>query len=278
VSSEPNGARLHPMTFRTSRRPGVPLLAMLLLLAACERAPEAEPPPPAEQAPTQADPGLYPVEIEPGISLAVQRTGSRQFMLYGFTERTPALRVTVEDGHNVLFGPAEVPVQDRRFRIDFLIEPTDRDHVFLYLEGTDGARLAVVPVDTARALTTAGPAERLPAPPEPAAAAPGDRRTRVSAEGLESPHVRVRWPEVREGDATLRLQGETDLTMLRVEVRRQEQVLVAQQPRVPGPPRTWNAWATELRIPGGIREGDAVVVAAGEAPGVAELIFQPIRN
>jgi hypothetical protein len=254
------------------------LLAGAVLPAACERAPERAPERPAEGAPVQSDPALYPVEIEPGTALGVRRVGSRQYMLYGSTDRATAVEVTVEDGHNVLFGPATVPVQDSRFRIDFVTAPTDRDHVFLYLTDATGSRLAVVPVDTARELTTAGPAERLPAPPGMEVAAPGDRRTHVSRHSLESPHLRIRWPEVREGDRSLHLRGETDLAMLRVEVRRQGRLLVVQQPRVPGPAGAWNAFATELVVPAGIREGDTVVIAPAERPGAAELIFQPIRN
>jgi len=246
-----------------------------LVVAACGPSDRAQPEAPAAAPPAQQD-DLYPAEIEPGIALAVRRTGSRQYSLYGATGLTDTIRLSVEDGHNMLFGPAAVPVQDGRFRIDLIADPTDRDHIFFYVTDAAGARLAVIPVDTARESTTAGPSAMLPAPPDLSVGAVGDRRTRVTADGLESPHFRVRWPRVREGDDAVRLQGETDLSLFRAEVRRHDRVLAAQQPRVAGSPATWNTFATELRVPGGIREGDAVVVAT-EA-GDIELVFQPIRN
>jgi hypothetical protein len=258
------------------RRFSVLLCALLAAASSgCERAPEAEPTP---QQPAAADPALYPVEIEPGIALAVRKTGSREYMLYGSTDRASTLRLSVEDGHNVLFGPAQITVEQQRFRIEFLIEPTDRDHIFFYITDGAGERLAVVPVDTARGMTTAGPADRLPPPPEAGAGRVGDRRTRVGADGLESPHFRVRWPQVHEGDRAIQLHGETDLQTFRAEVHRQNRVLVSQQPRVAGQPTVWNRFATELLVPGGIREGDAVVLATGAGEDAVELIFQPIRN
>jgi hypothetical protein len=138
-----------------------PLVAALLALrvAACERAPapDASEAPPSAPPAAPADESLYPVEIEPGISLAVRKTGSREYMLDGYTDRTDEVTLSVEDGHYILFGPVEIGVDQQRFRIDFIIDPTDRDHIFFYLTGADGERLAVVPVDTARELTTAGP-------------------------------------------------------------------------------------------------------------------------
>jgi hypothetical protein len=263
-------------------RAALAALALAATAAACERAPrpDAEPatPPPVAE-PAAADPSLRPVEIEPGIAIAVRRTASRAYTFYGATDRVPELRLSVEDGHNILFGPAAIPVVAGRFRADFLIEPTDRDHIFFYVTDGEGGRLAVVPVDTARELTSAGPAEMLPAEPPPLEpAAMGDRRTRVTAAGLESPHFRVRWPQVREGELTLHLVGETDLSLFRAEVRRHDRVLAMQRPRVVGSPSAWNAFATELRVPGGLREGDAVVLAPPSDGAPAELVFQPIRN
>jgi hypothetical protein len=266
-----------------SRHLFLPLLgAGLLLVGACERDPRPDSAPAdvpaAEGVPAGA--GLYPVEIAPGVALVVEREGSRQFRFFGTLDRARALELTVEDGHNVLFGPASVPVQDGAFRIDFVMEPTDRDHVFFYLADADGERLAVVPVDTAQPRTVAGAASAIPAtaPEIGVTRMGGDRRTGVTAEGLESPRVRVRWPAVDIGAPAVQLEGETDLPMLRVEVRRREQVLVSQQPRVPGPAGHWNAFATELRVPGGFREEDAIVIAPADAPDAVELHFQPIRN
>jgi hypothetical protein len=224
-----------------------------------------------------AEEALYPVEIEPGIAVGVRRTGSREYTFYGGTDRLGEIRLSVEDGHNLLFGPATIPVEERHFRIDFLAEPTDRTHIFFYVTDGAGQRLAVVPVDTARELTTAGPAALLPQqPPAPASMRMGDRRTRVTADGLESRHFRVRWPQVAVGDRSILLTGETSLSLFRAEVRRYDRVLVLQQPRVAGSPSAWNRFATELVVPGGIREEDAVLLALPD--GEAELVFQPIRN
>lgn len=163
---------------RVRRWAALPLL--LCLAAACERAPDpaetgAEPPaapPPAPPAAVE-DIALYPVEIEPDIAIAVRKTASREYTFYGATTRATELRLSVEDGHNILFGPATIPVAAERFRTDFMIEPTDRDHVFFYVTDGEDVRLAVVPVDTARTLTTAGPESLLPPePPAPEPASP----------------------------------------------------------------------------------------------------------
>lgn len=147
------------------------LLALLLAtpLGCGERAPRADDD--AAAAPPAGTPAaedsLYPAEVEPGIALAVRKLGSRTYMLYGRTDRAALLELSVEDGHNVLFGPEVVPVENERFRIDLVTEPSDRSHVFFYIATREGERLAVVPVDTARELTTAGPAAALPELPSP---------------------------------------------------------------------------------------------------------------
>jgi hypothetical protein len=260
-------------------RAGVLTILLLGAAVACERAtPEAELPPQTGQVPPAAppDPTLYPVEIKPGTAIAVRKVGSREYTFYGGTDRADEIRLSVEDGHNVLFGPAAIPVDEGRFRIDFLIEPTDRTHIFFYVTDAAGKRLAVVPVDTAREVTTAGPATLLPSMPGLTSLRMGDRRTRVTADSLESPHFRVRRPQVRIGDRAIRVSGETNLSHFRTEVRRRDQLLVHQQPRVAGSPSEWNTFATELVVPDGVREGDAVLLAP--ATEEAELVFQPIRN
>jgi hypothetical protein len=264
-----------------ARRAALLLALGLVVAAGCEREPvpargEAPAEPGAEPA---ADTTLRPLEIEAGMALAVERTGSRQYTLHGTTEWDRVLRLSVEDGHYILFGPAEVPVSDGRFRIDLRTEPTDSEHIFFYITDLEGERRAVVPVDTADARTIAGPPDRVPPPPGPRAGMEGDLRTSVSVEGLESLHFRVRWPRVREGDRAVPLSGETDPPTFHAEIRRYDRVLVVQQPRVVGSPGAWNARATESMILAGIRAGDdAVVIARGADPGEVEPVFQPIRN
>lgn len=140
-------------------------IALAFLLAsplACERAPETD----RAARTTTADAATHPVEVEPGISLAVRKTGSREYTMYGRTDRADEIRLSVEDGHNVLFGPTLIAVDNERFRIDLIVDPTERDHIFFYVTDDTGGRLAVVPVDTARAMTVAGPEADLPEPPE----------------------------------------------------------------------------------------------------------------
>ena len=88
--------------------------------------------------------------------MVIRKTGEREYLLYGSTSRAEQLQLTVEDGHNILFGPAPVPVSSQRFRIDFHMDETDLGQAFVYLSDGDGRRLAVVPVDLSRELITAG--------------------------------------------------------------------------------------------------------------------------
>jgi hypothetical protein len=138
------------------------VLFFAVAVPACERRPEG--PPPEEPVPVaEPEPAaeLYPPEVAPGFALAVEKLGARAYQMHGWTDRAQRIRVEVEDGHNVLFGPEEIPVEAEHFALDFAIQPTDRDHVFVYVTDGAGARLAVVPVDTARSLTVVGPRERL---------------------------------------------------------------------------------------------------------------------
>ena len=88
--------------------------------------------------------------------MVIRKTGEREYLLYGNTSQAQRLQLTVEDGHNILFGPAPVPVISQRFRIDFRMDETDLGQAFVYLSNNDGHRLAVVQVDLSRELITAG--------------------------------------------------------------------------------------------------------------------------
>lgn len=152
-------SRLDARTWRSAARA---VLVLGCAAAACERRPEGLPP--EDPAPiAQPDPAedLYPPEVAPGFALAVQKLDSRTYQMHGWADRARRIRVEVEDGHNVLFGPRELPVEAERFQLDFVIQPTDRDHVFVYVTDEAATRLAVVPVDTARSLTVVGERERL---------------------------------------------------------------------------------------------------------------------
>jgi hypothetical protein len=143
--------------------------------------------------------GAYPPELTPGFALAARKTAARSYQIHGWTDRADSVTIEVEDGHNVLFGPLTVPVEENRFHLGFHHEPTDRSHIFLYITDAGRGRLAVVPVDTARASTMVGPRERL----EPEEALEGEmhreRGTSPDGNAMESPHVRLAWPQVREG-------------------------------------------------------------------------------
>lgn len=140
----------------------VVLAVLLAAPLACERTPETDP----ATRTTAGDAAVHQAEVEPGISLAVRKTGSREYTMYGRTDRADEIRLSVEDGHNVLFGPTLIAVDNERFRIDLIVDPTDRDHIFFYVTDDAGDRLAVVPVDTARAMTVAGPEADLPESPQ----------------------------------------------------------------------------------------------------------------
>jgi hypothetical protein len=105
---------------------------------------------------TEAPDPAYPPELSPGVAVAAEKTAPRSYRVRGWTDRADSVRLEVEDGHDVLFGPATVPVRENEFSLEFRHAPTNRDHIFLYLTDAEGNRLAVVPVDTTRALTTAG--------------------------------------------------------------------------------------------------------------------------
>jgi hypothetical protein len=142
------------------------ILPLAIVLAACDgdaedapRPPAAEPVTPAAAdsaapSPAQAD------SVEPGLAVVVERRAAGEYVVYGRTEAS-ALQLSVEDGHNVLYGPADVEVRGGAFRTDVRLERTDRPTVFAYITEPSGRRQWVVPIplESTRVAWGAGAAE-----------------------------------------------------------------------------------------------------------------------
>lgn len=86
------------------------------------------------------------------LTVTVVRRGERRFSLEGRTRAADALEVTVEDGHNVLYGPTSVEVADGAFRTELAVSPTPMETVYAYITDPAGTRQWVVPIplDSAR--------------------------------------------------------------------------------------------------------------------------------
>lgn len=261
-------------------------LALLALLGgACDRAPREEPPvdagpalgePPPEPAAPVAD--SPPGESDGAIGVRVERRGEREVTVAGRTEEE-TVQVSVEDGHRVLFGPAEVPVRDGRFRIDLAYEATESPTVFVYVADPLGEHQTVVPLARGDDLAAAGPALADGDVPPLVGLPPGDRRTGFADGVLSSENVRVRWPEAGIGDTWLVLAGQTRLKGFVVAVRRGDEVLASNAEAPEGFAGRWRAFSLRIPVPGGLREGDAVVITpVGGEDDDPELVFQPIRN
>ncbi len=156
-------------------RRGAPL-AILALLAACgggdrrqdDRA-EADsatstagtpPPPPAPAVDTGAT-----AARDTGFSVEVLQPRPRELTVNGRTSVTPVVQVSVEDGHRVLYGPAEVPVSGGAFRLDLVHEATEAPRVFVYVSDPAGLHQAVVALAPTDQRATPGPVEAGPARP-----------------------------------------------------------------------------------------------------------------
>jgi hypothetical protein len=127
------------------------ILPLAIALAACNgdaddapRPPAVEPVTPAADsadaaAPAQAD------SAEAGLAVVVERRAAGEYVMFGRTEAS-ALQLSVEDGHNVLYGPADVDVRGGSFRTELRLERTDRPTVFAYITEPGGQRQWVVPI------------------------------------------------------------------------------------------------------------------------------------
>lgn len=271
-------------------------LTLAASLTACSQKPAANAggtTPPASPAPQdgntsqpaeQTQPAdSAPAETASALSVAIKKVNGREYMVYGRTTAAPELHLVIEDGHKVLFGPAPIAVTDGRFRIDFAIDETDQAQFtagLSYQDSQGNDQVLNVPVRLSQELTTAGSAFDVnDIPPLPGEVQAGDKRTKVTDEGVESPHFKLKWPQVTEGDTNVRLEGQTDLFEFWAEIRRGDQVLGSYY--LGGEHNNngqWHEFQANLPAEGGFREGDAVVLKAGQQESEVELVIQPIRN
>lgn len=146
-------------------------LALAFGVAACERGADGARRPPAAEPVTPSADSMDGVpaaadSAQPGLAVVVSRQGEGRYAMWGRTDAA-ALQLSVEDGHDVLYGPADVEVRGGAFRMDLALEPTDRPTVFAYVTEPDGARQWVIPIprDGTRVQWGAGAAELPDAPP-----------------------------------------------------------------------------------------------------------------
>lgn len=144
--------------------------AIIFVAAACgddaadaPRPAAAEPvTPPAATADSGSSvtPGSIAADAGPGLAVVVSRKAERSFALWGRTD-AQALELSVEDGHNVLYGPARIQIRGGAFSTELALEPTDRPTVFAYVTEPGGSRQWVVPIplDGTRVEWGAGAAE-----------------------------------------------------------------------------------------------------------------------
>jgi hypothetical protein len=152
------------MTMRWMR--ALPVAMVIAAATACGDDSDAPQPPAAEPVTPAADSGGAAAgpaatdSAQGGLAVVVNRRGERSYALWGRTDAR-ALQLTVEDGHNVLYGPAEIAVRGGAFRTEVALEPTDRPTVFAYVTEPDGARQWVVPIplQSTRVAWGAGAAE-----------------------------------------------------------------------------------------------------------------------
>jgi len=143
------------------------LILPTLFLAACGGDAGDAPRPPATEPVTSSSdsaagetPSSAPADsAEAGMAVVAERRGDG-YVVFGRTD-AQALELSVEDGHNVLFGPAVVELSGGAFRIDVTLDRTDRDTVFAFFSEPGGERQWVVPVplDGSRVAWGAGAAQ-----------------------------------------------------------------------------------------------------------------------
>lgn len=148
-------------------------VALLVGLAACRGDADDAPPPPAAEpvtpvaadSATPADSSAGADSAQAGLVVVVERRGA-SYVMFGRTDAR-ALELSVEDGHNVLYGPAELEVRGGAFRTELTLNPTDRETVFAYLAEPSGARQWVVPIPLASDRVTWGAGAAELTEPEP---------------------------------------------------------------------------------------------------------------
>jgi hypothetical protein len=134
-------------------------LAIAAVLAGCgdageraENVGQAPPAAPAETAapatrtdPLVADTGVSANPADSVLSIEFERRGEGTYAVTGRTSAS-TLEVSVEDGHNVLYGPERVAVSGGAFRTEVAIAATSRPTVYAYITEPGGSRQWVVPI------------------------------------------------------------------------------------------------------------------------------------
>jgi hypothetical protein len=153
----------------------------LVLAAACgddsgdaPEPPAAEPVTPAAVDSPAASTTASADSAAAGLAVVVNRQGERAYALWGRTD-AQALELSVEDGHNVLYGPVQIEVRGGTFSTELTLEPTNRPTVFAYVTEPGGARQWVIPIplDGTRVEWGAGAADLPDTAPAAAAGAGG---------------------------------------------------------------------------------------------------------
>lgn len=118
-----------------------------------DTAPAAPTPPADTAARTSATPA------DANLTGTVTKLGERRFTIDGRTRGASTVQLTVEDGHDVLYGPVDVPVTGGGFRAEVTLEPTQRRTVYAYLSDPAGKRqwVVTIPLDSARVAIDAKP-------------------------------------------------------------------------------------------------------------------------
>jgi hypothetical protein len=119
--------------------------ALIVAMTGCddpERAPRKAPPAAAaSMAPAAVDPAPEAQPLtEGGLVALVRRGAGRRYHVSGETRAAGVLQLTLEDGERVVYGPTELEVEEGRFHIEFVSEPSERTQKTVYLTTADGAK------------------------------------------------------------------------------------------------------------------------------------------
>lgn len=112
------------------------------------------PPPPSDTATR-----MSAAPADANLTGTVTKLGERRYTIDGRTRGATTVQLTVEDGHDVLYGPVDVPVTGGSFRAEVRLEPTQRRTVYAYLSDPAGKRqwVVTIPLDSARVAVDAKP-------------------------------------------------------------------------------------------------------------------------
>jgi hypothetical protein len=114
----------------------------------------AAPAPPVDTAARTSTP-----PADANLTGTVTKLGERRYTIDGRTRGATTVQLTVEDGHDVLYGPVDVPVTGGGFRAEVTLEPTQRRTVYAYLSDPAGKRqwVVTIPLDSTRVAIDARP-------------------------------------------------------------------------------------------------------------------------